>query len=63
MEALTQAIINIGIAPAIAGYLLYDHSKKLLAIQLQLVTLTERIENQCEMQKEILNKVEKLSNK
>lgn len=37
MNDIVQALLQVGVAPTIAGYLLYDYSKKLTAIEICLV--------------------------
>lgn len=61
MENFTQAILQIGVAPAIAGFLLYDYSKKLAAMQVELVKINEILRNRCASEKEMLEAIEELA--
>lgn len=45
MQELFQAMIQLGVAPVIAMFLLYDYSKKLTAMQLELVKVSERLDH------------------
>lgn len=45
MNELFQAMIQLGVAPVVCGYLLYDYSKKLTSIQQELVRVNERLAN------------------
>lgn len=42
MPELIPAISQLGFPIAIAGYLLWDYSKKLVSMQLELVKISER---------------------
>ena len=45
MNEIFQAMIQLGVAPVICGYLLFDYSKKLSAIQQELIKVSERLSN------------------
>lgn len=60
MEQWLEAIVRVGAAPVIAMYLLYDTSKRLNAIQIELVKLTDGINGHKEDGKKIYEEIEKL---
>ena len=43
MQEVIDAVIQLGILPVIIGYLLFDQSKKMSAIEVQLVKVNERL--------------------
>lgn len=45
MQELFQAMIQLGVSPVIAMFLLYDYSKKLVAMQIELVKVSERLDH------------------
>lgn len=55
-----QAISQLGFPIAIAAFLLWDYSKKLTAMQIELVKITEKISSGCESYEEIIRKLEKM---
>lgn len=59
MEDVVQAILQVGVAPALAGYILFDHSRKLQAMQeSQIKLLLTQVE-----QKEDLEKIAQILEK
>lgn len=45
MNEIFTAMVQLGVAPVICGYLLFDYSKKLSLIQTELVKVSERLAN------------------
>lgn len=45
MQELFQAMVQLGVAPVVTGYLLWDYSKKLTAIQVEMVKVSERLDH------------------
>ena len=59
MAELTDSILQIGLFPAITGYLLYDYSKKLTAINQEITKITEIMRTNLELNKKIEDHLEK----
>ena len=53
MQEITQAILQLGVAPVIAGYLLYDYSKKLSAIEQELIKIHAILDEQTKLLEEL----------
>jgi len=49
MDEIIQAILQVGVAPVIAGYLLYDYSKKLTSIEIGIVKINANLEKQTKL--------------
>lgn len=45
MNEFFTVISQLGVAPAVAGYLLWDYSKKLSLMQIELTKINERLDN------------------
>lgn len=63
MQQITQAILQLGFAPALAGYLLFDYSKKLTAIQMEMLKTTIISTEQQRNQEELLHRLERIERK
>ncbi len=60
-STLIDSIVQIGILPVIIGYLLFDFSKKITAIQIEMVKMNERLGTLDEI-KEHINECKKSFN-
>lgn len=56
MDEIIQAILQVGVAPVIAGYLLYDYSKKLTAIEIGIVKINTALEDQTKLLEKLCDK-------
>jgi hypothetical protein len=63
MTDLIPAISQLGFPIAIATFLLWDYSKKLAAIQIQLVKMTNDAESRDKTQEKILSRLESIERK
>lgn len=60
-QTLIDSIVQIGILPVIIGFLLFDFSKKLGAMQIELVKINEKL-NTIDEIKEYLDQCKKYNN-
>lgn len=63
MTDLIPAISQLGFPIVIATFLLWDYSKKLAAIQIQLIKMTDDQENHDKIQEKILSRLESIERK
>jgi hypothetical protein len=63
MTDLIPAISQLGFPIVIATFLLWDYSKKLASIQIQLVKMTDDQENHDKIQEKILARLESIERK
>ena len=59
MNDVIQAILQVGVAPTIAGYLLYDYSKRLLNIEKELIYIKNELVDQTKLLEELCKRKRK----
>lgn len=59
MNDIVQAILQVGVAPTIAGYLLYDYSKRLLNIEKELIYIKTELVDQSKLLEELCKRKRK----
>lgn len=59
MNDVIQAILQVGVAPTIAGYLLYDYSKRLLNIEKELIYIKNELDDQTKLLEELCKRKRK----